>query len=179
MLRGLFSSAATLGPVWHHSYLQLRSQPLCWPSTGEVAYTSGGPYKAAVHLPDENDRSSRQLTGHRRANATLLALDSRQQAKQRWPLSFSPLVSRSKILGWQICSDPWLRSSRHFIVKETGVKLVTPTPVIQEGGASSETGYFLPMVLVKCCHASGSRRTDGLYDTPRVTALAQVQLGNI
>lgn len=36
----------------------------------------------------------------------------------------------------------------------------TPTLVLREGGASSETGHFLPMVLVKCCHASGSRLID-------------------
>lgn len=41
----------------------------------------------------------------------------------------------------------------------------TPTLAIREGGASSETGYFLPMMLIKCCHASGSRLIDGLYDS--------------
>lgn len=35
---------------------------------------------------------------------------------------------------------------------------------------------FPPMALVKCCHSSGSRPTDGLYDAARVTALAQSNL---
>lgn len=56
---------------------------------------------------------------------------------------------------------------------------LTPTLVLREGGARSETGYFIPMVLVKCCHASGSRLIDDLYDTARVTAPGAVQLVNI
>lgn len=76
----------TLDPRWHGRYLHFSSRPLSWPSTGEFAYTSGGPYKAAVQAARRNDRSPRQLAGHRRANATLLHLGSRQQIKGRWPL---------------------------------------------------------------------------------------------
>lgn len=32
------------------------------------------------------------------------------------------------------------------------------------------------MMLIKCCHASGSQLIDGLYDTARVTAPGAVQL---
>ena len=60
--------------------------------------------------------------------------------------------------------------------RRDGRQLVTPTLVIREGGAGSETVNYLPMVLVKCCHASGSRIADGLYDTARATALAQSNL---
>lgn len=64
--------------------------------------------------------------------------------------------------------------SRH----RSSSQLWTPTLVLREGGASSETGHFLPMVLVKCCHANGSRVIDGLNDTARVTALRAIQLAN-
>lgn len=38
--------------------------------------------------------------------------------------------------------------------------------------------YVLPIVFVQCCHASGSRLIDGLYDTARVTTPEAVQLAN-